>query len=517
VWLAIAVMVAGGIALLPGETIEPTSTTSEQALPQPESATTSSPLPAESQAVVSDETFSLIPVAGLDGFIQLVGPVEFDGTYWIAGNLPFPSSRVDILSSADGARWEVASSLSSGDGSWLTVQDLDSFGGVLMAVGSTGRDEGPAFAPATSGDLFLWKSSDGVRWSSLPIVQEAGVQFFGLQLTTSAEEVLITGQRSNAFDPSVLAQFPDELRPGLERGDFSWWYDYSSIRVVAPPGIQLFRMSVTEPVPSATESAILLRSDNLIIWEELPVTFSSRSVAATFDNGFVSNAYDGYVMYSDDGRSWERTDRFPPLAYQSWGTRLVGVDFSTTRPSMLVLDGESAATIELPSELLNPSYGGLAITTASAGLATITGTFESASAEPITRIDGYLLAMDNGLLRIEEPSGETSYANFGGDGLIEGTYLPETDSIRFANSDGTKTFEFPIAVFLDLRQRVVTGLFDVFLSPNGLEWARPQTGLRAAYADILGGAGETFLVTLHNYGRDYQELPITVYRTGPIR
>jgi hypothetical protein len=518
-WIAVAAMAAGGLALLPGETVEPTSTTSDQALPEPETATTGTPLPDESQAVVSDETFSLIPAAGLDGFTQFAGPVEFGGRYWLAGNSPYPSSRVSILSSVDGARWEQASILSrsiQSDGTWLRVDDLDSFGGVLMAIGTAGEIDGPAYAPMRSGDLVLWKSPDGAQWSSNSIIEDSGVEFSGLQLTTSSEEVLITGQRRNAFDPSVLAQVPQELVPGLERGDFTFWNDYSSIRIVAPPGIELFRMSVTEPVPTATESAILLRSDNLIIWEELPVTFSSRNVAATFDNGFVSNAYDGYVMYSDDGRSWERTDRFPPLSYQSWGARLVGVDFSMTSPSVLVLDGENAATIELPGELLNPDYGGLAVTTGAAGLATITGTYERASAEPITRIDGYLLAMDNGLLRIEEPSGETSYANFGGDGLIEGTYLPETDSIRFENSDGTKTFEFPIAVFLDLRRRVVTGLFDVFLSPDGLEWARPQTGLRAAYADILGGAGETFLVTLHNYGRDYQELPITVYRTGPI-
>jgi hypothetical protein len=194
---------------------------------------------------------------------------------------------------------------------------------------------------------------------------------------------------------------------------------------------------------------------------------------------------------------------------------MVGVDYSVIHPNLVVVDGEGTATIDLPPEISTGEYG-VSITPGASGLATILGTYEDATAEPITRIDGYLLAMDNLLLRIEEPSGETSYANFGGDGLIEGTYLPETDSIRFESSDGSKTFEFPITVFLDLRPRVVTGLFDVFLSRDGLEWARPQTGLRAAYADILGGAGETFLVTLHNYGRDYQELPITVYRTGPI-
>jgi hypothetical protein len=266
---------------------------------------------------------------------------------------------------------------------------------------------------------------------------------------------------------------------------------------------------------SFRDSAVLLRSDNLIIWEELPVTFYSWNVAATPDGGFVANAYDGHVMYSTDGRSWERTDRFPPHFYQSWGDRLVGLDFSVSSPSLVVFDGDQTATIDLPTEIANDQYGA-SITPGASGLATIRGSYERSSAEPITRVDGYILAMDNGVLRIEEPSGETSYASFGGDGFIEGTYLADTDSIRFENTDGSKSFEFPIAVFLDLRWRGVTGLFEVFLSDDGLAWARAQTGLRAEYADILGSAGQTFLVALRNYGPDYRPVPITVYRTGPV-
>ena len=41
-----------------------------------------------------------------------------------------------------GSRWVVESSVSAGDGSWLSIDDLDTFGGVLMAVGSTGRIDG---------------------------------------------------------------------------------------------------------------------------------------------------------------------------------------------------------------------------------------------------------------------------------------------------------------------------------------------------------------------------------------
>ena len=82
----IAVMVGVGLALLPGQTIEPSSTTIAQTLPEPEIATTSTSLAAASQAVMSEKTFSVVPASGLDGFTQFAGPIEFDGKYWIAGN-----------------------------------------------------------------------------------------------------------------------------------------------------------------------------------------------------------------------------------------------------------------------------------------------------------------------------------------------------------------------------------------------------------------------------------------------
>ena len=523
-WALIAVMVAAGVALLPGQSLEPSGTTAAEALPEPEIATTSTRLAATSQAVMSDETFSLVPASGLDGFIQFAGPVEFDGKYWIVGNYSYPSAEVRILSSVDGTRWDLQTTVSADTGNWLMIEDLDSFEGVLMAVGSTGP-VGPVYAPFPAASLVLWKSTDGLRWSSVPIADEEGMLFSGLQLTIGSEEVLVTGQRSNAFDSAVLAQVPPELVPGLERGDFSWWYDYSNIRIVAPPGIELFRMPApqspaaqsleAQSLEASSGSAVLFRSDNLIIWEHLPIAFSPWNVAATLDGGFVSNATDGLVMYSADGRSWERTDRFPPHFYQSWGDRLVGLDFSVSTPSLVVFHGDERATIDLPTEIAESQYG-LSITPGDSGLATILGSYENSSAEPVTRVDGYLLAMDGGLLRIEEPSGETSYANFGSDGLIAGSYLADTDSIRFENTDGSKSFEFPVKVFLDLRWRNVTGLFEVFVSDDGLEWAQPQTGLRAEYADILGSAGETFLVALHNYAPDYRPLPITVYRTGPV-
>jgi hypothetical protein len=513
-WVLIGLMVIAGIALLPGQDAEPSATTDAQVLPEPEFATTSTTLAAASQAVMSDETFSLVPASGLDGFIQFAGPVEFNGQYWIAGNSSYPSADVHILSSVDGTRWDFRTTVSADSGNWLTIDDFDSFEGVLVAIGSTGP-AGPAHAPLPAASLVLWKSIDGLRWSSIPVAEEAGMLFSGLQLTIGSEEVLITGQRSNGFDAEVLAQVPPELVPGLERGDFSLWHDYSNIRIVAPPGIELFRMAAPPSPAVSRESAVLFRSDNLIIWEDLPIAFSPWNVAPTLDGGFVSNATDGLVMYSPDGRSWDRTDRFPPHFYQSWGDRLVGLDFSVSTPSLVVFRGDESAIIDLPTEIAENQYG-LSITPGDSGLATILGTYDTAAAEPITRVDGYLLTMDDGVLRIEEPSGEISYANFGNDGLIKGTYVADTDSIRFENTDGSKSFEFPVAVFLDLRWRNVAGLFEVFVSDDGLEWAKPQTGLRAEYADILGSAGDTFLIALHNYAPDYRPLPITVYRTGPV-
>ena len=163
----IGLTVVVGLALLPGQTeAVPSNTTSAQALPEPEMATTSTSLAPASQAVMSDATFSLIPAAGLDGFVQFAGPVEFDGRFWIAGNRSFPSSEVTVLSSVDGSRWVVESSVSAGDGNWLIIDDLDIFGGVLMAVGSTGQDRG---AGLCAGRIRGPVSLEIDRWSAVVV------------------------------------------------------------------------------------------------------------------------------------------------------------------------------------------------------------------------------------------------------------------------------------------------------------------------------------------------------------
>ena len=198
-------------------------------------------------------------------------------------------------------------------------------------------------------------------------------------------------------------------------------------------------------------------------------------------------SYDNGLEYSSDGRSWEQTDRFPPLYYQNWGDRL-----ARRRPIRLEPPGSLWSTTRDPRQ---SSFRPRSSDTNSRRLITagdrraggsrrpITGRI----VEPITRIDGYILAMDNGVLRIEEPSGETSYAHFDNDGLINGTYVADSDSIRFEAPTRSKTFEFPVAVLLDLRRQHRKRVrFDVFLSADGLSWARPQTGLRAGYVEILG-------------------------------
>ena len=515
-WVAIAMMIGVGLALLPGQAVEPSTTTAgSQALPKPELATTSTTLGAVSLGAMSHDTFTLLPASGLEGFVQFAGPVEFDGRYWIAGNHGYPSTEVTILSSVNGTLWKTAATVPAEDGGWLRIDDLSSFGGVLMAVGSEGSVAGPAFAHPTPGSLVIWKSADGRRWSSLAIAEDEGMEFFGLQLVPGSDEVLISGYKSPGFDTSVLAQVPTELIPGLERGDLDWWEDSSSIRVVAPPGIELFQMPPAQSMP--VTSPVLFRSENLIIWETLPITPSVLNITAIPGGGFLLNAHDGDVLYSTDGRSWEETDRFPRLWYQRWGDRLVGLDNSlviSNHPTLklFVFEDDESATIELPTEIADLYE---VITSGASGLATVLETSDDTFADPITQVDGYTLVMvmETGLLRIEDPSGETSYANT--DGSRHGSYVPETDSIRF-DVDPGKSFEFPLAVLQDLRPRFPPGRYDVFLSADGLAWAEGQTGLRADYVDILGSAGQTFLVGLHNYDPNYGALPVTVYRTGPL-
>jgi hypothetical protein len=512
IWVLVSVMVAGGVALLPQDAVETPTTAARQLLPTPEIATTTTTLAPATVGMMSNDTFSLAPARGLEGFAYLVGPIQFHGKDWLAASHPYPSSEVTVLSSVDGANWEVESNVSVDEEGWLRVDDIDTFGGVLMLVGSAGEARGPAFAPPTQGASVIWKSTDGRRWSSIPISRDEGSMY--LDLTAGSEEVLVTVYQGSAFDTSLMEQMPPELIPGLERGDFDLWADSYSFRVVAPPGIELFRIPTTQP--NLAEGLMkLFRSENLIIWEEVDVDFSFWNLATTPDGGFVS--LDSYVRYSPDGRSWEPTDRFRPLYYQNWGDRLLGVDTSYRTTNLVVVDKDESATIELPDEIAG-TENGLSIKAGAGGLAAIVSSYDDGYAEPITSSDGYILAMDNGVLRIEEPSGETGYAVFNNDGVIPGT-LTESGSIRFETTHlgEIKLLEIPVAVLRELRGTPQRGRFDVFLSADGLTWARPQTGLRAGYVEILGYADQGFLIGVHNYSSDSRELPLTVYRTGPVR
>ena len=507
VWLVVAAVLTG-LAFFPEDSSAPPVTTAPQLLPTPDVATTSTTLAATSVALMSDDSFPLTPASGLEDFVQLVGPVEFNGKHWIIGNHSYPSAAATVLSSVDGTTWETEASVSVDGGEWLRIDDLDAFEGVLMAVGAVGQDQGPAYAPPTPSSSVLWKSIDGRRWSSLPISSDGGSP--SLQLTAGSEAVLITEYPGAAIDLSNLNQIPLDLVPGLERGDFLLSFAPGGYTVVAPPGIELFRLRAFEQNLTAS-SMKLFRSENLIIWEKLPINFSVGNLTTTPDGGFLAQDYG--LRYSSDGRTWEQTDRFPPRTYQNWDGRLLGVDrfFGTTR--LLVVEGEEYATIELPSEISRTNLETF-ITAGDSGLAAVVADY-GAYAEPITRIDGYTLALEGGTLRIEEPSGETSYAYFDNNGLIEGSYLPDTDSIRFEANE-TKTFEFPAPVLRDLGTSPQTFRFDVFLSADGLSWARPQAGLRAGYVAALGSVNGSFLVALQNYDTGYRQLPVTVYRTGPV-
>ena len=512
VWAVVAAVIATGLALIPENSTETTTIASPRPLPEPEMATTSTTLGETSVGLMSDATFSLSPTSGLEGFSHVAGPVAFEGKYWMAGNPSSGPPEAAILVSTDGTFWETEAVITADPGGRVRVEDLDTFGGILIAVGTSGSASGPAYAPPTAGSLVLWKSTNGREWSSVPISEDGTLNPNGAQLTSGPEEVLISGYRGDAFDPSVFDQIPPELVPGLERGDFYWSHDSSSIRVVAPPGIELFRLPYRPPTTRGG-SEFLFRSENLIIWENLPADYSSDNLTATFDGGFLS--YEAGVMYSSDGRSWERTDRFPSLFYQNWGDRLLGLDYSRSPTRLLVFDQEGSAVIELPTEVTIGQYG-ISITPGPAGLAAVQGIYDETSARPITRFDGYTLVADNGGLRIEEPGGETGQVP-SVNGWIKGTYLPDTDSIQIATrGPNSKPYEFPVSVFLDLRGVPQRARFDVFLSQDGFTWSRPQTGLRAGYVDVLGSTDQSFLIGLHNFRRDYSQLPIAVYRTGPI-
>ena len=515
IWATVAAIIGGGVVLLSQNAVEVPTSAPRQLLPTPEEVTTSTTLEGLTVGVMSEKRFPLTRAGEVNDFSDLIGPVQFAGKYWIAGNSDYPSSESPILSSNDGLSWEVVGHVSVGEDGWLRIDDFDTFGGVLVAVGSAGRTRGPEYAPPTSAQSVIWKSTDGRRWSSIPILRDEGSMT--LEITPGSDEILVTLSQSSAFDRSTLGLIPPELVGGLERGDLDLWPDPYGFRVVAPPGIELFRFRSDEAYP-AGGFVRLFRSENLIIWEEIDVDFSVWNLAATPDGGFLSN--DNALRYSSDGRSWERTDRFPPLYYQDWGDRLVGLEHSSGTTRLVVVDEEGSATIELPNAITDGAtpvaqFPRLEIRAGAGGIAAIVQSEAPGYVEPITRSGGYILAMDNGVLRVEEPSGESGYAQFDIEGFIPGTYLEESNSIRFETNEG-RHLEFPVAAFLDLRATPQRSRFDVWLSADGVTWARPQTGFRAGHVEIIGYIDHGFLVGIHNFSSVSGELPVTVYKAGPV-
>lgn len=510
-------LVALGIALIPGDESPPADEATIdyptlESLGEPVVATTSTTLRAVSDAVMSDSTFALIPTRGLDGFAGIAGPIEFGGRWWVAGNPTLYSSQVSVLSSTDGVEWQVETVLDPGQGEWLRIDDLGTFGGAMMAVGTVGRIIGPEYVPATAGNLTLWKSSDGTRWSPLQLAPEAATSYYSLSVTASTEEVVINGWQTAAFDLSTMESIPSELIPGLESGDLQLWNAYQGLQIVAPPWIELFWLPMEANArdgPLAT-----LRSDNLVVWDQLSSAASVYATAA-YDGGFLGTSNSGSLMYSDNGLSWTLTDRFPNLGYQSFSDGLVAFDYRPRVPRLVIANESSLATIKMPTELTN-ERNPIELAAGPSGIVTtLQGPTEDV--EPSAELAGYLVRMDGEGLQIEEPSGEVRTVAFNTNGAITGVYVAETNAVQVESVEGDRTFDLPLEGLQALRRTPPSARWDLALSSDGLVWALSQTGIRADHVVPLGDTGQGFLIGARDFSGDfYQENAITVYATGAV-
>ena len=104
-----------------------------------------------SVGLMSDETFSSDTCQRFGGFHPFgrAGRVQrkvLDRRQLTATHRP----KRTILSSVDGTRWEAEASVSVDGGGWLRIDDIDTFGGVLMAVGAIGSDSGAGLCTTDS-------------------------------------------------------------------------------------------------------------------------------------------------------------------------------------------------------------------------------------------------------------------------------------------------------------------------------------------------------------------------------
>ncbi|MGQ0849415.1 MAG: hypothetical protein ACT4OP_09905 [Actinomycetota bacterium] len=499
--LAGAMVMLAAVALLPAAEPEVAQPVAET-LPRPAEATTVPTRPEMLVGVVTDESFPISLVSGLDGYASLAGPVEMNGRHWVIGTPPPPALKAVVLSSADGGAWAVETELVAPPGGALRVDEMALSNAGLVAAGTVGARAGSPYWLTLPGDLTVWRSTDGRDWRAEALgAPIANTQFWVNQVVTSGSTLLVNGWRETTTNPAaVLGAIPAELEPALTRGDLWLWPGYGRLEIAAPPGLVIFSTSTS--LWDQTGKGFLFRSGVGERWEVTePFDGFAGTIAVLPEGGFVTIGPGSFT--SAFGVVWQLNSRVPPAHYYvNWGDRVAGQRLSGT--SYLIGDGAGFVTVSFPSEIDGRS-GYVALDGGPAGLAATVATHTKYRSMSVGA-GGYTLTSDLTLTGpdLSEPIQIFPYAPH--------RYNPATDMVTVVAGD--QTFEFSLADLQGL-SAYPPPRYDLYVSTDGVNWSSGQIGLFSNDLRLVGGGADFFLFGSVGTGRGPGE-PMTVYRAGPF-
>jgi hypothetical protein len=501
--------------LVPG-TQTPPATTINAALRQPVVATTTSaPRAARLVSVVGEERFPLIPVAGLDGFFHVEGPVHFQDRYWVAANEAETRNAV-VLSSPDGDRWEVESQLLGGE--MAIVEDLTVFRGNLVVVGTSSQ------SISTTLDVtelpMAWASLDGRAWTSNVLDAETQVAYSEMKAVAGPNVLLVTSYLSASYSDQLLSVVPDGYVPAILDGRLSAWWtregDTLVVDVVAPPGIRLFSAETEVTGPQLDWGNRLWRTTDGLEWNrhdltELSMLNPPGNIVWLDDEGFVASSMYSGMLTSRDGITWQPSS-LPVGSYQPWADGVViytgqGVTFAT--------NGERQP-IRLPSELQGQT-GGPWIMPGPDHILAATTEYGDQDSPTVISVGNLELDAIGELLTIRQGGSEPILVSltYTRADPPQATYDPATDSVLLDIPDRAEPISLPLEVLGEFWNYSPSYRTELFQTEDGLVWSRSENAFLSSAVTLLGPVDGGFLVGIG--GDRGNSEPITAYRTGPIR
>lgn len=474
------VVVLVGLSLFPraAPEIDPV----DMVLPEPAVVTTLVGNQARLPATVSAESNILWVVSGLRGFVSLTEPVAFLDSFWIVGNRPDDSEPAVVLSSADGRIWREVAQLIPPAGESIRVDQLAPVDGSLVAVGAQGPGFGPGFYRTIAGNVVLWRSADGVRWSP-EIVHEhkdqLGIRHTRLAVSEKTAIVQVFAQDLGLAE--ALSELPNDLTSAVEEGTF--YFVESQALVLGPLGIELHEERLS---PGSEETSDrLFRGDGSAAWAELDVGFDFDNLLTAPGGEFIATS-GGFARTSTDGITWTPYPHDAPSFYQQFDGDLLGITYDVYGLSLEIIGTNASRTIQLPKEIERCSLRGS------------NGTLAASCQDPAflttqaVEWEGAWLAMNpSGGLDLVDSSGVTS-RRFPTAGAT-GTYDPENDTISLLDTEGIAQ-AFPVDKLDQILPREKSFSHDVMVSRDGLIWTPSKLSLAAWEVQLLGGVKDGFLV-----------------------